>query len=169
MSYFSGQIAPGGKWDYQEESMRRGRDGEQACVPEFGEGQIRSELSSRFGVLSLQTSPSSRSLTNYVLQTLGETDFFASICQSSWQDFRNMSHLGLTSNTGLRVGCTCGHRGQFPRAPMPKGLRLCFIICHLNIKKKNHFWLPGNFKGPSDGVYTLTATFVHQLLGLWVS
>ena len=76
-------------------------------------------------------------------------DFFASICQSPWQDFRNMSHLGLTLNTGLR----CAEDGSYTEDNFPEPLCLkalgFVIICHLNIKKKINFWLPGNFKGPS--------------------
>lgn len=137
------------------------------CVPEFGkDNQVRA-LVQIPGSFPPDIPIFKVTLPNYVPQTLGETDFFASICQSPWQDFRNMSHLGLTLNTGLRCEVLGGSYtgGQFPRALMPKGLGFV-IICHLNIKKINFCLLATSKALPRWSLYPNRATFHLPVVGL---
>lgn len=149
-SLISGQIAPGGKCIClpRIHEGRGGMDNTGLCSWVW-EGQSGQSSGPDSGSFPPDIPVFKVTLPNYVPQTLGETDFFASICQSPWQDFRNMSHLGLTLNTGLR----CGEGGSYTEDNFPEPLCLkalgFVIICHLNIKKKINFWLPGNFKGPS--------------------
>ena len=123
---------------------------------------IRSKFWSRFRLFSSRH----HSLQGHFTK-LCPTDpgFFASICWSPWQDFRNMSHLGLTLNTGLR----CGEGGSYIEDNFPEPLCLkalgFLIICCLNIKKSSISGFLATSKAlprwtflpnPSGTVYTLT-------------
>lgn len=141
-SLISGQSAPGGKY---------------ICLPRIPEERVGMENTGLCswvweGQSGQSSGPDSGSSSrHHSLQghfaKLCPTDpgFFAFVCRSPWQDFRNMSHLGLTLNTGLR----CGEGGSYTEDNFPEPLCLkalgFLIICCLNI----NFWLPGNFKGPS--------------------